>query len=420
MKSDSLRLFSHATHHAVPVGLATAALLPSNGWADQVFKLRNPLDWTRPAAEIVLHRQTIQPPKGETVTAVRISGHVFENEYPFQLDDLDGDGKWDELYFQVLIHGNQTLTATIETGPEGSAPTFEPRTDAMADANANPDVTKPAWESRFMTYAAYGAAQVDAIGKIAPKLSIEFLYREPTHSQHGFTTEYGMDFMSVGNTMGAHAPFVVEPDGTINRPWTTDAYVVKGPLKRDARHVSSLVTKGPLRAVVETRIENWKSDLGDYSCTVRYTIGADQRHTGVRVTYDKLPSGERRPGIGAGVRAFREDAHLDESNNRIVVASRNVLERTLAVPWMGRAIVVPDGIAAEPIRIPNRSAPEEIENDGPNYGLVFTGGVTEVSYAFIASWSLDGTITSWAGFQRDVDHLQKELSHPVRIAAVSE
>ena len=140
----------------------------------------------------------------------------------------------------------------------------------MADAADSPDVTKPAWESEVMTYVAYGAAQVDAIGKIAPKLSIDFLYKEPTHSQHGLTVEHGMDFMSVGNTVGAHAPFVREPDGTIVRPWSTDAY-------------------------------------------------------------------------------------LQEASDRVVVASRNVLERTLLVPWMGCAIVATDALSARPIRAENRT-----------------------------------------------------------------
>jgi hypothetical protein len=85
---------------------------------------------------------------------------------------------------------------------------------------------------------------------------------------------------------------------------------------------------------------------------------------------------------------------------------------------MGRAIVVADGVATKSMRIPNGAAPDEINDDGPNHSMVFTGHANEVSYAFLASWSLDGTITSWPQFQQDVEHLQTELSHPVRITAV--
>jgi hypothetical protein len=251
--------------------------------AEQRFTLTNPLPWTRPAAEIVIPRSLIDLPAGETVTGLSLKNLAFENPFPFQLDDLDGDGAWDELYSQVLIHGGQTLDLVLETGVSEEEFNFQHRTDAMADAADSPDVTKPAWESEVMTYVAYGAAQVDAIGKIAPKLSIDFLYKEPTHSQHGLTVEHGMDFMSVGNTVGAHAPFVREPDGTIVRPWSTDAY-------------------------------------------------------------------------------------LQEASDRVVVASRNVLERTLLVPWMGRAIVATDALSARPIRIPDGAAPEEIKRAVPTTG----------------------------------------------------
>ena len=398
--------------------LCAAALLsaPDLSGAQQRFTLTNPLPWTRPAADIVIPRGAIELPEGETVTALHISHLAFENAFPFQLDDLDGDGEWDELYSQILIHGEQTLDLVLETGLPDEAPNFNRRTHAMADAAASPNVTKPAWESEVMTYVAYGAAQVDAIGKIAPQLSIDFLYQEPTHSQHGFTVQHGQDFMSVSNTMGAHAPFVLEPDGTIVRPWSTDAYVVKGPLANDAVHRSRVVAEGPLRVIVETRIDEWRSELGDYACTIRYSIAANQRHSRVSVIYDKMPLTEPAPVIGAGVRAFKEDAYLQETGDRVVVASRNVLERTLLVPWMGRAIVASDDLPAQPIRIPDGAAPVEISGSGPNYGLLFPDAGNAAEYAFIASWSLDDTITSWPQYQRKIDRLQEELSFPVIVA----
>lgn len=401
------------------LALTACSLSLSATAATQSFKLHNPLSWTRPAADVVIPRDALSLKPGDTVTALQISGHTFDFTYPFQLDDLDGDGAWDELYFQVGINGEQSLTATLETGPEDEAPKFAARTDAMADAAGSPDVTKPAWESRYMTYVSYGAAQVDAIGRIAPKLSIDFLYNKPTHSQHGFTADHGMDFMSVGNTMGAHAPFVQEPDGTIVRPWTTDAYVLKGPLENDSRHTSSVITKGPLRAIVETRIDNWRSKLGEYKCTIRYTIAAGQRHTQVSIHYDEMPDVTPAPVIGAGTRAFKEDLYLQEADDSIAVASRNVLERTLLVPWMGRAIFAADTVEAKPLLIPDGAAPKEVKGSGPNYGLIFPQAGKSVDYAFIASWSLDGSISSWPQYQERIDRLQQELSAPIQVSPVA-
>jgi len=397
------------------IGAALAFACVAAAGADQQFELRNPLSWARTAADVVIPRADIDLISGQTVVAVRIDGAGFEYEYPFQLDDLDGDGEWDELYFQVNIKGGQSLLASLETGPRDQAPNFERRTDAMADAAGRPDVTKPAWESEYISYVSYGAAQVDVVGRVVPRLSVDFLYREPTHSQHDFTVEHGMDFMSLGNTMGVHAPFVREPDGTIVRPWSTDAYVVKGPLERDARLVSSVVSDGPLRAIVETRIGQWSSELGEYACRIRYTIAAGQRHTTVRVVYDKIPAGDTAPVIGAGTRAFREDVYVQESDDRLLVAARDVLERGQLVPWMGRAIITPDGIELRPLRIPDGAAPKEISGSGPNYGVLFPESSREVEYAFIASWSIDGAITSWSQFRDSVDRLQREISVPLTV-----
>lgn len=391
----------------------------ANPAAEQVgraFELHNPLDWTRSAADVVIARADLKLEEGHDVTEVAVRGDGIAYAQPFQVDDLDGDGEWDELYFQVDIKADQRLLASVSTGPQDQAPTFPRRADAMADAAGRADLTKPAWESELITYVSYGAAQVDVIGRVLPRLSIDYLYREPTHSQHAFTVEHGMDFLSVGNTMGAHAPFVLEPDGTIVRPWTTDAYTVEGPLERDAHHATAVVSEGPLRAIVETRIERWISDLGAYACTIRYAIAAGQRHTRVRVVYDAFPDGDARPIIGAGTRAFREDLHLLEADDRLLVASRNILERGQLVPWMGRAILAPDAVELRPIRIPADATPEKISGSGPNYGALFPKASREVDYAFVACWSLDGAITSWAQFQDDMARLQREISVPIAVA----
>jgi len=400
---------------AAALGLISACAAPAATPAEQLFDLHNPLPWTRSAADVVIDRGQIDLEPGHTVTSVRIAGVVWEDEHPFQLDDLDSDGRWDQLYFQVAIHGGQTLVATLSTGPEEEAPTFAKRADAMADADQSPDVTKPAWESDRMGYCAYGAAQIDALGKVIPKLSLDFFYNEPRHSQHGFTVEHGQDFLSVGNTMGAHAPFVREPDGTIARPWTTDAYTVKGPLDRNARHVSRVLARGPLRAIVETRIDQWTTDLGEYACSIRYTIAAGQRHTRVRVRYETIPDANTPPTLGAGTRAFPEDLHVQRGEGRLLVASRHVHERGLLVPWMGRAIVAADHVALKPLDIPDHATPLGITGTGPNYGVLFPEAGREVEYGFLACWSLDEGISSWPKFQSRVERLQRQISVPVTV-----
>lgn len=381
--------------------------------AEKTFELTNSIGWPRSNAPVVIERETIHMDEGQTVTEVLISGGFHPHSVPFQLDDLDGDGEWDELYFQVAIQAKQHLSAVIKVGLENEAPQFKQQTDAMADANARPDRTKPAWESESMTYASYGAAQVDAMGKIVPQLSIDFMYREPTSSQHKLTFEHGKDFMQVINTMGAHAPFVQEPDGTIARPWSTDAYTVKGPLESDAVHTSKVISAGPIRSIVETKITNWSTDLGAYGCTIRYSIGAGQKHTEVRVIYDTLPESSEQLILGAGTRAFPSDLYLQETTDRIVVASRNVHERRTLIPWLGRAIFAADDTTIEPLRIPDGAAPDGIAVSGPNYGALFPQNKREVEYAFVAAWSLDGTITSWPQFKEWIDRLQKELSYPI-------
>jgi len=120
----------------------------------------------------------------------------------------------------------------------------------------------------------------------------------------------------------------------------------------------------------------------------------------------------------AETRAFREDMYVEESDHKLIVASRDVLERTLLVPWIGRAIVTADSVETEALRIPDGAAPEEVSGSGPNYGLIFPAAGNEVEYAFISSWNFDDAITSWPQYQKAIDRLQQELSSPVRVQPV--
>jgi len=381
------------------------------------IEIRNPVDWARPAAPVVIERKSLNIPAGQTVVAVADTKGGHDWPRPFQLDDLDEDGEWDELFFQVNIGPEDRVSIRVGIGPKpDKPPQFPKRVDAIIDAQPGPrTVIKPAWESELAGYCTYGCTQMDVLGKIQPRLVLDYYYGKEPHSQHHFTPEYGQDYLLTANTMGAHAIFVREADGRIARPWTTNAYAIGGKLERDAKYDSKVLASGPLRALVRTRISNWVTDAGEYECAILYSIAALQRHTGVSLRFSKMPGDGKALQIGAGMRRMYEDVHFRKYPEYMTALARDVLEGGIVDRYVARAILAPRRYTMQAIDIPDDPGLKLMPRNGPNYGLLFPKGMREVRYAFVTAWEKDGGVTSLDQWEEFLARLSDELEFPPEV-----
>lgn len=65
--------------------------------------------------------------------SIRIKG----KEIPSQLDDLDRDGQWDELAFQIDIERNSTLELKLKWVEKSEQPIFPKRVEAFLGVSDN-------------------------------------------------------------------------------------------------------------------------------------------------------------------------------------------------------------------------------------------------------------------------------------------
>lgn len=235
-------------------------------------------------------------------------------EVPSQLDDLDGDGTWDELCFitDVGKKGKQTFSVQLLT--EGTPRQYEPQVYAemlmsnkkvkssnkqnlyisslTVDNGTNPywmlHHHGPAFENDMVAYRVYfdHRQTVDTYGKYHRGLELQRTQFYPDKEQKA--AGLGDDVLWVGETFGL---------GTL-RGWDGNAPQM---LKDVDHRTLRLVSRGPLRTVVEVIDQGW--DTGNagkekIDMTTRYTLYAGRRDCFVDIKFNKqIPDYQFATGI---------------------------------------------------------------------------------------------------------------------------
>ena len=282
--------------------LALLAACCTSAIAQQSFDIHvsNPSKTARKAAPVVLKLNSYK-------TEVRSALVTLDGkEIPSQLDDLDGDGRFDELCFLTDIDKKQQQTFRIELSNEGSPRAYAPQVYAeMLLANKSQKVSNkqnlyissltvengtnpynflhhhgPAFENELVAYRVYfdHRQTIDTYGKYRKGLEINDTKFYPTREQ--LDAGFGDDVLWVGSTFGL---------GTL-RGWDGE----KPQMLSDVEHrTERILSYGPLRTVVEVVDEGWKAPASASRITMytRYTLYAGRRDVFVDIRFDKPMSG---------------------------------------------------------------------------------------------------------------------------------
>lgn len=272
--------------------LATALLCPAATMAATVVKqvtVTNPLDLARTDAPVVIALDAPFDVKGALVMRSGV-------EIPSQLDDIDGDGRFDELAFvlDVAPKASDVLTVTLSDAPSGKeykARTFaqllargwkkpEPIREITVDGTLDSYTLLYGhgimFESELNGYRIYfdPKGTLDPYGKFSKQLELENSQFYPTDSL--LAAGYGDDVLMVGSSCGIGAL----------KLWNgTEAAHIDPVRTRSHRLISS----GPVRAIVETKVTGWKG------CDIvqHFTQWAGHRDVQVDVDFSKPADGER-------------------------------------------------------------------------------------------------------------------------------
>jgi len=253
--------------------------LPARG-AQKIKNIKvaisNPGGHPRKAADIVIPIPQIRrvapdfTPGAMIVTASDAStleqdASVLQTEeLPSQVDDLDGDGKGDELEFQVDLAPHQTRIVTVSYGDQERIwrlrGDYQQRTAALFSRK----IEGVGWESERVAFRVYLDPRnaIDLYGKRRQTLQLA-MYASPDYTYHDESPE-GRDIYKVGDAIGI---------GSVAAMVDGKAIKVADVKERKWRIIAS----GPVRTVVELEYAGWNAGGRTIDLRSRITQWAGER-----------------------------------------------------------------------------------------------------------------------------------------------
>jgi len=233
------------------------------------FFLRNDLATNRQNEPVVMSRQIFENHFGSggpnEVPLLKKTGGEW---IPSQTDDLNRDGRWDEIAFIVDIKSLSDLEIEAGWVPEEKAPVFEKKTQVyLARQNQDGSYTEVGhaeapqglagfpsqyqsegvgWENDKIAFRIYFDCRnsKDLFGKLIPDLILQKAGTPEWGSYHTLAP-WGMDILHCGSSLGAGGLAMLEGDSLYRLGSTPGYQYVK-------------ITDGPVRAVFELRYPGWQ------------------------------------------------------------------------------------------------------------------------------------------------------------------
>ena len=364
-----------------------------------------------PSAEL-LNRQGGHQLRAET------NGHAIFH----QLDDLDKDGIWDELFFQLDLKAKEKRQIYFYIG-ENMRGWNPHRTHANIGSYCRHQM--PFWESENVGWKIWFANCVDVYGKRKPTLMSNRLYMGNLDG-YGVTLEnhdFGSDIQSVDFTFGGGAvclfEFPDQPD-KVSRPRDTPKHRELVPDSRfnagqitDTRYAYEVVLNGPLRSTIRIKTMNWDSGNGKYEFVQDYTAYAGQSYCTSTVAYNKFFPKKTGVLMGCGVKQkpkednfIQEGGMLISSGPESIKDPENIDDReAYEVPFIGISLIVKDDYK------PQYQFIEDYE--GNHAFRVAPDQNNSYEYMLISAWSEGAVYNNKESFNAYAKKCALEFNNPV-------
>jgi unsaturated chondroitin disaccharide hydrolase len=264
-------------------------------------------------------------------------------ELPSQADDLDGDGKYDELVFQIALKPYQTRVVTISYGEQQAIARLRSVYPQRADMKFSPRYEGLGWESDETAWRIYFDKRngVDLYGKRRPGLYLD-MFSAPEYVYH-MESPYGRDIYDVGQSIGVGAIAAIEDGGASGSFKVTRVAEV-------ASREWKILANGPVRAVADLIYKGWKISGHTVDLTSRITIWAGEHGYEHRITLSnseglKLVTGITRKKDLALVTA---PGMIATWGPQVVVSGSKAQHEDLPNENLGVAVLVPAAFAGDP------------------------------------------------------------------------
>ncbi|MBI9064458.1 MAG: DUF4861 domain-containing protein, partial [Marinilabiliaceae bacterium] len=267
------------------------------------FSVKNPVDLERTDEVVVLSKNTIAQKVDLKEGWLPVFKLGDEKLVPSQLDDLDGDGNWDEAALVLNLKAHETVQVTIDLVPENEYPVFEKRTNVrlgikQADGTYKEfdtyraiPVDEPfeviaqsesvAWENDKMAFRNYFDCRniKDLFGKLKPDMILDKMMTPGMGSYHKLA-DWGMDVLHCGSSLGSGGLALLKNDSLI-RLGSTDIYDYQK------------LVEGPVRSILELRYKGWDVDGEKLEAVEKITIYPGKYWFESDVTLSAHPEGSQ-------------------------------------------------------------------------------------------------------------------------------
>lgn len=283
------------------------------------------------------------------------NGHAIYH----QLDDLDKDGIWDELFFQVDMPPNSTKSIFIYLG-ENIRGWNKHYTHANIGSYCRHQM--PFWESENIGWKIWFANSIDVYAKRKPVLMSNQLYMEnyDGYAVSAHNHDWGSDIQSVANSFGGGATCLFEfPDhpDSVSMPRYTPKKLQTVPKSywnagqvSDTRFAYEVVVNGPGRSIIKIKAFNWDTGNGFYEYEQFYTAYAKQSYCTSKIVYKTILPNTPDVRMGYGFRKKKEEELFVQEGGMVVSGGpesikdpENIDDRKeYVVDFVGTGLIVRD------------------------------------------------------------------------------
>ena len=243
------------------------------------FMVENPSKFDRADQPIILTRQQL----GEAIPAGYPIALLGKKQIPVQADDLNQDGKSEEIAMTINLKALQKVTLTLKFATMPSKKVFPKRVNAQMFKLEGKEIVPvkeissttgtlyntlqhhgPAFESEWMAYRFYFDKKqtIDVYGKKQPRLELAESLWYPTDSM--LAKNFGDDILLVNSYVSV---------GTFKGWNGKKALHIEPVSNRTAR----ILANGPVRTVVEMESDNWQYQKQSVQMTTRAFLYAGHR-----------------------------------------------------------------------------------------------------------------------------------------------
>lgn len=346
------------------------------------------------------------------------NGHMIFH----QLDDLDKDGIWDELFFITDIKAKATKTIYFYIGYNNRG--WNPYTTAATIGSYVRHLV-PFWENEYVGWKLWYPADCDIYGKRKPQLISSKLSLENLDG-YGVPHDMGSDIMGVGVSLGGGGVMMfddAQKTDTVSRPRFTPARKnagVKTPFNigqlSDTRYSFDVVVNGPIRSIVKVRTFNWNSGNGFYELEQTYTAYTRQNYSTCQVKFTTFKPNTANVFFGCGIKKHQGiEATLYKKDNIVVTGGPEEIvnpddpsKRNQIVDYISTALVVKKQYQPQLQVVKSDTTDNYAFKIKPTKDLKF-------EYMIAAAWSEGPPFKTNADFKNYMIKTEEEYEHPLQI-----